>query len=333
MKVRSPRSTCGRKASCCALLKRCTSSTKRIVLRPDCCRASSARATASRISLTPASTAEIAMNSASNAFAMIRASVVLPTPGGPHRIMECGLPASNASRRGLPGPSRCDWPTNSSSERGRSRSASGASGSLLPKRSFTDDVRPLGRRESERLGRDLGVALDGRELDHRDLAELVAQFHRLEPCLAEAQPDPLEGGVLRPRHRLKPIEPVLVADGAEPVVLLDLVAACQQRCGAGAERAVVLAYRHLVQVLVVEPDPGAVADDDLLVGLVVLPAKLARPGELHGSRRLLQLLHILVEHHLREAGARRRGLLEHALEPLDGGGCRYARREDGQQQQ
>ena len=101
MNVSKPCSTNGRNASCCALLKRCTSSTNRIVARPYCSRASSARATASRMSLTPASTAEIAMNSALNASAMRRASVVLPTPGGPHRIIECGLPEANATAQRL----------------------------------------------------------------------------------------------------------------------------------------------------------------------------------------------------------------------------------------
>ena len=37
------------------------------------------------------STADSAMNSASKASAISRASVVLPTPGGPHRIIECGF--------------------------------------------------------------------------------------------------------------------------------------------------------------------------------------------------------------------------------------------------
>ena len=65
------------------------------------------------------------MNCASERCAIMRASVVLPVPGGPHRIIECSLPASMACRSGLPGASRCCWPTNSSSERGRMRSASG----------------------------------------------------------------------------------------------------------------------------------------------------------------------------------------------------------------
>ena len=80
----------------------------------DCASVASARATASRMSLTPESTADSAMNSALNASAISRASVVLPTPGGPHRIIECGLPDANATASGLPGASRCRWPTTSS---------------------------------------------------------------------------------------------------------------------------------------------------------------------------------------------------------------------------
>src|SRR5205823_620996 len=58
--------------------------------------------------------------------AMMRASVVLPVPGGPHRMMDWSKSRSIASRSGLPGASRSSWPTNSSNVRGRTRSASGA---------------------------------------------------------------------------------------------------------------------------------------------------------------------------------------------------------------
>ena len=68
----------------------------------------------------------MAMNWASKASAISRASVVLPVPGGPQRIIECSRPDSKATRSGLPGPSRCCWPITSSSVFGRSRSASGA---------------------------------------------------------------------------------------------------------------------------------------------------------------------------------------------------------------
>jgi acyl carrier protein len=78
------------------------------------------------MSFTPPSTADMAMNWASKASAISRASVVLPVPGGPQRIIECSRPDSKATRSGLPGPSRCGWPITSSSVFGRSRSASGA---------------------------------------------------------------------------------------------------------------------------------------------------------------------------------------------------------------
>src|SRR3569833_3170776 len=84
------------------------------------------------MSFTPAITAESAMNRASAFWAISRASVVFPVPGGPQRIRECSCPDSMAWRRGLPGPSTCCCPTNSSSERGRMRSASGRNGSRAP---------------------------------------------------------------------------------------------------------------------------------------------------------------------------------------------------------
>jgi hypothetical protein len=77
------------------------------------------------MSFTPASTADSTMNWASTAVATSRASVVLPTPGGPHRIIECSRPDSSAARSGLPGAQQVGWPITSSSVRGRRRSASG----------------------------------------------------------------------------------------------------------------------------------------------------------------------------------------------------------------
>ena len=67
MNVSVPSSTCGRNASCCALLKRCTSSRNSTVGSPPaaaCC----ACATASRMSLMPACTADSAMKLRVRAF-------------------------------------------------------------------------------------------------------------------------------------------------------------------------------------------------------------------------------------------------------------------------
>ena len=45
----------------------------------------------------------MAMNWASNASAIRRASVVLPTPGGPHRIIECSRPGLERDAQRLAG--------------------------------------------------------------------------------------------------------------------------------------------------------------------------------------------------------------------------------------
>ena len=85
-----------------------------------------ARAATSRTSFTVAVTAE----SCSNALAVVRAMswamVVLPVPGGPQRITDDSRSAWISARSGRPGPSRCSWPTTSSSDVGRRRAASGA---------------------------------------------------------------------------------------------------------------------------------------------------------------------------------------------------------------
>jgi len=77
-----------------------------IVRRPVERRMRSASAMTSRISLIPASTALKDTKRAFVVSAMIRASVVLPVPGGPQRMIDCSRSRSIASRSGLPGASR-----------------------------------------------------------------------------------------------------------------------------------------------------------------------------------------------------------------------------------
>ena len=119
-----PFSTKGRKASCWALLKRWISSTKTMVRSPNC-RLRSACCITERISLIPLVTAEKSMNSDFVVWAMIRAKVVFPTPGGPQKIMEEIWSRSISWRRTFPGPSKCCCPTYSANVRGRSRAARG----------------------------------------------------------------------------------------------------------------------------------------------------------------------------------------------------------------
>ena len=88
-------------------------------------------------------TAESAMKRRPLLSASRRASVVLPVPGAPQRIKDGSAPPPASSRRRIrPSPTRCVWPTNSASERGRMRSARGTpsaggaavSGVFSPKR-------------------------------------------------------------------------------------------------------------------------------------------------------------------------------------------------------
>src|ERR1700733_14313487 len=206
MNVSVPSSTCGRNASCCALLKRCTSSRNSTVgcaATALCC----ASATASRMSLMPACTADSAMKRALERSAIRRASVVLPVPGGPHRISECGWPEAIASYSGLPGASRCVWPTNSSIRRGRMRSASGRQ-SLSPSASAsgccgelrlamicalrlrlrrTDHVH-AGRRLELQLGRiDARVALAVLKVQLHGLAQPVLDHHAQQLVVGKAE--------------------------------------------------------------------------------------------------------------------------------------------------
>src|SRR5437899_9756311 len=165
---------------------------------PDVASASSARRTASLISLTPENTAESAINWASNASAIKRARVVLPTPGGPHRIIECGLPESNARRRGLPGPRRCSCPTNLSSDLGRRASAIGGTGAGAGNRSVirlpseeglfdvADHVGALGRRESEESRTQLGIGSGQLEPSHGVRPEPLAEFNTCKTQETEA---------------------------------------------------------------------------------------------------------------------------------------------------
>src|SRR3954454_4000208 len=83
------------------------------------------------MSLIALEVAEKATNCARVVLAMIRASVVLPEPGGPQKIIDGMRSVSIALRRKRPGASSSLRPTTSSSVLGRTRSGSGASFGVL----------------------------------------------------------------------------------------------------------------------------------------------------------------------------------------------------------
>ncbi len=124
IRVIRPDSTWGKNASCCALLKRWISSTNSTV---RICRFQFWRACSMTLSTSflPLVTADSSTNSASTPCAMILARVVLPLPGGPHRIKLTGSLRLTICLRISPSPSKCVWPITSSSDEGRMRSARG----------------------------------------------------------------------------------------------------------------------------------------------------------------------------------------------------------------
>lgn len=127
-RVRSPDSTWGSRASCCALLKRWISSTNRIVFFPVArCRAFASSIT-SFTSLMPLVTALSGEKAISARPAIASASVVFPHPGGPQKISDGIAPFSNSRPRNDSRPADSSCPTNSSNDLGRIRSASGAAG-------------------------------------------------------------------------------------------------------------------------------------------------------------------------------------------------------------
>ena len=120
-----PSSMTGRKESCCARLKRWISSTNSTVRRP-CARRWRAASNSFFRSATPVWIADTWTNSASACAPTSRATVVLPVPGGPQKIIEPSESAASSRVSAPSGPVRCAWPATSESWRGRSRSASGA---------------------------------------------------------------------------------------------------------------------------------------------------------------------------------------------------------------
>ena len=126
IRVTMPSSTACSSASCWAFEKRWISSMKSTVRRPVWPRRSRALSMTLRTSATPELTADNSSYTAPTASATSRATVVLPVPGGPKKIIERTVPVSMATRSGAPSPSRWRCPTTSSSLRGRMRAASGA---------------------------------------------------------------------------------------------------------------------------------------------------------------------------------------------------------------
>ena len=144
-------STACKSASCWLRLKRWISSTNRMVRSPNPVRRFSAASISRRRSDTVPPIADTSTNAAFVLSAMTCASEVFPVPAGPNKMTELNRSCSMAARSQLPGPTASFWPTTSSSERGRIRTASGATSDFRSFSMSVNNVSMSGMVSCERL--------------------------------------------------------------------------------------------------------------------------------------------------------------------------------------
>ena len=115
--------------------------------------------------------------------ATIVASVVLPEPGGPHKIMEPNSSRSIWRRSALPGPRIWSWPTKSSMVSGLMRSAKGEGvdgrAVALPGGSGGWDSKRLIKTVVS--GQWLVLSGEGLATKHSPLATPLTTFHNPQP--------------------------------------------------------------------------------------------------------------------------------------------------------
>src|SRR5213592_919683 len=134
----------------------------------------------SRTRATPSVTAENGSKWRAVWFAMMRASVVFPDPGGPQRMQDPISPRRISSPRAFPGPSRCSWPRNSSRVRGRRRAASGLGERGNRVGSDTDALSGNGKGETGNVVAQKGAVRHSMGDDASPMAGYVPGMRQLE---------------------------------------------------------------------------------------------------------------------------------------------------------
>ena len=129
--VTAPSSITGRKESCWARLKRWISSTNSRVPCP--CGAAGAGGLEDLLELGHAGVDRRDLHEASERIAPIsRATVVLPLPGGPQKIIEPRVGAASSRVSAPSGPVRCSWPETSARRRAASAARRAAPAAARP---------------------------------------------------------------------------------------------------------------------------------------------------------------------------------------------------------
>src|SRR6185369_1959017 len=109
------------------------------------------------------------------------------------------------------------------------------------------------------------------EPKRRDVAERVLELHRARQVAYQADAHALESGVCGSGFRLDEIEAIPPPPVGQLEIRLERAATREQRGRRRAQRTVELAHDDLIEIPIIDPQPLAVAYDELLERLFVGP--------------------------------------------------------------
>ena len=316
---------CGRNASCCALLKRCTSSTNSTVRRPSAKRCPASASTCAHFRQPGqhrGNRAELGIGSTSRAAARASSCRSPADPRGSSSAR--GRIRSRGATR-VPGAEQAALPDHFV-ERARAHALGertqcvaidaqqigfgnrggalfGHSAMITISRPPTTST-PFGGRRRTCPWRMLGFRFQPEKLELGALAQRIDDRMRLRPAV-EAQARGFEGGVVGLRGRSSSqSRPSAVGSSVTSNSLSSRAGSTNAASGLFCFLHALRALGDLLQVRVVDPHGLPVGDDQLLVGLGVFPAEQARRGQRDAPARGFLLLAVGVEHLLRELPSR-----------------------------
>ena len=159
-------------------------------------------------------------------------------------------------------------------------------------------IHTLGWGKRELAARKVGAGVEVVKADGGVVAEAVAQLHGGQGIAAKADADKLIAGIIAFGRGAYIVDAAFAAIFFEGVAGIQRVFVGQNGRRAVADGLVLSAFGYLRQVLVVEPNGGAVAHDGLLIRLGVIPFKQAGAQDLEvavGGLAAFFALHGLAE--------------------------------------
>ena len=136
-------------------------------------------------------------------------------------------------------------------------------------------IHTLGWGKRELAARKVGAGVEVVKADGGVVAEAVAQLHGGQGIAAKADADKLIAGIIAFGRGAYIVDAAFAAVFFQGVAGVERIFIRQNGRRAVADGLVLSAFGYLRQILVVEPNGGAVAHNGLLIGLGVIPFKQA----------------------------------------------------------